>query len=706
VDDVGRYVRDSLPIDSVAVDTVVKVQRGKTYSVVSLSNGVTPLMLRVGTVAQAIQVVVDQRVASVKLSASSTSFDALGDTAVLTTTVSDSLGKPLVNQALAYVSADSSVVSVGPAGVVRSRGNGSTWVYARAANGVKDSVSVVVAQQVVQLVVKRDSILLDALQAVLPVQAVAVDRLGSPVTSATLTYASANPAVAVVDQSGGVRAIANGATTVTAIYGSDTSSVVVRVAQRPVRVLLPTDTVRFVALGETQTIQGIAVDSLGYAVSSGVSGLELTDSIVVQKVDSATVRSRANGSTEAVFTVAGLPTRVPVVVSQIPARITATLTHTGSILTTPIGTLLPLTCQAFDRNGYLVPGDPVFVGSVTGTIGGSTCSGTRVQRSGYDTATFALGPATRQIPLVIAASPLVSAALGVPVQADTLPGSEGGPWAPSARTNESGEMEVYYTAYYKDSTGFTRGNLHRLVWVGGNQFRYDGIVLTPDDDICSPQGQGIENTVIVPRVDGVGWRMLYAAGSNRCYGWQVFSAVSTDGRTWSKEPGVRVSNGGTGPEWPPWPAGEGMVVDRLPSGEWRMIVGTFAHVSPPEVNKWQITEWRSVDQLQWTYVGAVLTTLDMPEGWQGSVYSPAIRQVAPGLWRMLFTADGRGTPGSRSGIWSAVSTDREHWQIEGEVLGGPTSNLYYCAVVGDQIVFVRRDDGGPLQLSNATLTMP
>src|SRR5205823_6180111 len=92
--------------------------------------------------------------------------------------------------------------------------------------------------------------------------------------------------IATVDATGNIRAIANGTTLVRVMYGADTASVVVRVAQRPVRVLLASDTVRFVALGETQSVQAIAVDSLGSPVSSGVSGLRVADTTVVQQVDS------------------------------------------------------------------------------------------------------------------------------------------------------------------------------------------------------------------------------------------------------------------------------------------------------------------------------------------------------------------------------------------------------------------------------------
>src|SRR5205807_10592978 len=46
LDDQGLSVKDSLPADSVAVDTVVKVQAGITFTIRSVSNGVTPAILR------------------------------------------------------------------------------------------------------------------------------------------------------------------------------------------------------------------------------------------------------------------------------------------------------------------------------------------------------------------------------------------------------------------------------------------------------------------------------------------------------------------------------------------------------------------------------------------------------------------------------------------------------------------------------------
>ena len=146
-----------------------------------------------------------------------------------------------------------------------------------------------------------------------------------------------------------------------------------------------------------------------------------------------------------------------------------------------------------------------------------------------------------------------------------------------------------------------------------------------------------------------------------------------------------------------------MVVDQLPSGEYRMIVGSFEHTDPPPSDTWQITEWRSPDQLNWTYTGPVLTTRDMPTGAQGSIYSPTIVAIAPGLWRMIFTADDRHSDTFRSALWSAVSTDKKNWQLEGEVMGALRTDLYYASLAGNHLYLLRQDEDGLVRLGVATI---
>ncbi len=73
---------------------------------------------------------------------------------------------------------------------------------------------------------------------------------------------------------------------------------------------------------------------------------------------------------------------------------------------------------------------------------------------------------------------------------------------------------------------------------------------------------------------------------------------------------------------------------------------------------------------------------------------------------MIFTGDNRWSPDGRSRLWSAVSTDKVHWQVEGELMGAPGTNLYYAALAEDRLVFIRQDTAQPLRLGIATVQMP
>ena len=136
-----------------------------------------------------------------------------------------------------------------------------------------------------------------------------------------------------------------------------------------------------------------------------------------------------------------------------------------------------------------------------------------------------------------------------------------------------------------------------------------------------------------------------------------------------------------------------------------MILGAYEQILPHE-DKFQIVEWRSPDQVNWSYVGPMLTTRDMPAGGQGTIYSPTIRQIAPGLWRMIFSGDDRFQPGWRGRIWSAVSTDQQSWQLEDELMGGQQTRYWYASLVDEHLVFLRQDDGDHRRLAIATVTMP
>jgi hypothetical protein len=652
--------------------------------------------------------VVRQHTASLAFTVPSFAFDALNDTTRAGLVALDSLGVPVQAPRITFSSSDTAAVLIDSTGLLRARGNGSATIQARALSGVVATVPAAVAQQVTRVTVARDTVAFDALHARLSMRAMALDRLGSPVAGATLKYVSENDSIALVDPTGQIEARSNGTTRVVSIYGADTGGVVARVQQRAVRIVTGTDTVRLGALGDTQGITATAVDSLGSSVTGALSSLSVADTSVAQALDSVTVKAITNGSTAVHFAVAGVTGTVVVVVRQIAASINATLDSSEQIASLPLNSVIPITCRVWDRNGHAMSAAPSVLPSSGNRWTGSACNNLRIQRSGLDTVQLVADTVRASLAIALAVRPTTALAVGAFLTVDSMPTGTF-PWAPSARLTQGGTIEIYSSL--GDVTGATpRSSLHRFVSLDGVTFAYDGLVLSPDADSCGLDGTGIENVAIVQRSDAPGWRMFYAGGSNDCYGWQVLSAVSLDGRVWAKEPGVRLRNGGPlppdAPLTPPWPVGEGMVVEQLPSGDWRMLAGSYEHVVPTE-EKWQIAEWRSSDQLTWSYVGTVLTTRDMPLEGQGSVYSPTLAQIGPGLWRMIFTADNRGTGQAfQSSLWSAVSLDKEHWQLEGQLMGAQNENLYYSALVGDRLVFIRQEPEQSMRLGIATIQMP
>lgn len=538
----------------------------------------------------------------------------------------------------------------------------------------------------------------------------ASDPYGNRFSPDRVSYESGDTTLFAVDSLGVIQPRRRGEGAMFVAIGAMRDTVSVRVFQVVSAIVVEADTARFTALGARRPFAVRLVDDLGLTVADSVPAFTVADTSVGDVVagEVLTFLSRANGATRVVFTAGEVVREVWIVVAQEVARIVLARNDSMPIVNVAVGERLPVTCRAYDRNDVVVPLARLTMSSRAGVVSGDTCDALVVVRSGRDTVRAEAAGVLAELAIVVAARMTVISPIGENLRVDSLPANTS-PWAPSARVNSRGQVEVYFAAYQFDSLASeNRGDLHRLVSDDGQVYRYDGVALRRDDDPCAPHGSGIENVTIVPRTDGSGWRMFFAAGSFPCYGWQVFSAVSQDERSWEKEPGVRLSNGGSlppdDPVTPPWPVGEGMEMDRLASGEWRMIASTYEHVLP-RVDKWQIAEWRSSDQLSWRYVSTVLTTREMPSEGSGSIYSPVIREVAPGVFRMIFCGDDRGSTGARSRLWSAVSTDKTSWQLEGEVLGEEGRDVYYATLARDRLIYIRLGADATYSLASVSVQM-
>ena len=150
------------------------------------------------------------------------SFDALGDTSQLTATVRDQGGQVIAGAVVTWASSDPAVASVSSSGVVTSVANGNATVTATA--GVATGSAEVDVEQLPRSVLVTapvDSLTVgDSIQ----MTAEALDDGGSAVAGATFAWASSDPAVAVVNQEGWVRARIPGSVEITASLGDLSAS--------------------------------------------------------------------------------------------------------------------------------------------------------------------------------------------------------------------------------------------------------------------------------------------------------------------------------------------------------------------------------------------------------------------------------------------------------------------------------------------------
>jgi len=275
----------------------------------------------------------------------------------------------------------------------------------------------------------------------------------------------------------------------------------------------------------------------------------------------------------------------------------------------------------------------------------------------------------------------------------------GDPWAPSLRVLGDGRVELYLANYeYDAANDINRADLLRFTQLSPTQFTFDGVALRHGDSLQDGDGRGIENVVIMPDAGGNGWRMLYGGG-NETSGWELYGATSTDGINWKKD-GPVIENGYPDVR----PVGEGMVLDRLSDGTWRLLMGAY-EPAPSSVNAWEITEWRSNDQHSWQFVRTIVSSTTMPPEARCAVYAPSLRQIGSSMWRMVFAGHSMCGTLQSEAIYSAISSDLVNWQFEGRLMGGDVNKLSYGAMANDFLYFIRQDNDGPPRLAVVHIDM-
>lgn len=162
--------------------------------VTAKGTGSARVIVQSGLVADTAHITVSQVAATLRLSATSVAFDALGQTADLTVAVLDVRGNAMPTGTVTWTSRNAGVASVTGAGRVTATGNGAAWITVSAA-GLTDSLNVAVDQTVASLNLTPKMAALSNVGETVAFSAAAMDRRGNPVGGASYVWSVADTSV-------------------------------------------------------------------------------------------------------------------------------------------------------------------------------------------------------------------------------------------------------------------------------------------------------------------------------------------------------------------------------------------------------------------------------------------------------------------------------------------------------------------------------
>ena len=206
---------------------------------------------------------------------------------------------------LTYVATTSNagVVSVGFSGrtlTLTAVADGAAAVTVRASDpgglSASQSFAVEVAEPApTTLTVTPDSATLTAIDQTVRLSADVYDQLGRPITGASVVWSSGDTAIATVDTSGLVTAVANGSATVMALSGDVADSASIVVSQTAATVEIAPTTHTF-ATGDTARLVATANDENGYRVADATFRWMSGDTAVATVDSLGLVRGLAEGT--------------------------------------------------------------------------------------------------------------------------------------------------------------------------------------------------------------------------------------------------------------------------------------------------------------------------------------------------------------------------------------------------------------------------
>ena len=287
-----------------------------TGLVTAAGNGTAMVTASAGPAAGSAAVTVRQAPATISLVPDSLVFEAAGDTATLVAAVADANRHPVEGVEVRWASRDAAVATVSAVGLVTAVATGRTEVTARA-GGREASAAVTVEFHAVSISLDRTELLFTALGDTATLAATAVGRRGNAGGAASIRWASADTAVAVVDPGGLVTAAGSGTTSVSATSGAVNARAAVTVRQVPATLSLVPDALTFEAVGDTATLLAAVADANGHTIPGAAVAWASDDPAVATVDGGGLVTAVRPGSTAVTTTLESLAASAGVEVFEI-----------------------------------------------------------------------------------------------------------------------------------------------------------------------------------------------------------------------------------------------------------------------------------------------------------------------------------------------------------------------------------------------------
>ena len=287
-------------------------------------------------------------VASIHLSPDDNNV-VVGQTTQLTADLQDATGAPLTGRVIVWSSSDATVATVTSQGFVTAVAPGFATISA-SVDEVSASVSVVVtARPASAVIVSPGQITIFSGQA-LQLSALVTDDRGQVLTGRPISYASSNPQVATVTNTGLVTGLTAGTVTITATSEDVSGAATITVAREPVASLVVSPATATMSVGQPLQLSAIARSATGQSLSLAgrIVSWSTSTPAITSLQSGGLVTALAPGTGVVIVTVDGVQASATLTVKVVPVVSVAVSPATASVAA---GTTTTLTATPRDSAG-------------------------------------------------------------------------------------------------------------------------------------------------------------------------------------------------------------------------------------------------------------------------------------------------------------------------------------------------------------------